>query len=65
MPYIQVTLLEGRTIEQKRKLAERITKVFNEEAGTPPEAVSIAFIDVARDSYATGGVLMADKKPKT
>jgi len=64
MPHIQITLLEGRTTEQKRKLTERITKVLNEEIGSPPEAVSIAFVDVAKDSFASGGVLVADRKPK-
>jgi 4-oxalocrotonate tautomerase len=63
MPHIQVTLLKGRTTEQKRKIAERITDVIAEEAGTNREGVVITFIDVERDSYARGGVLMADKKP--
>lgn len=63
MPHIQVTLLKGRTTEQKRKIAQRITDVIAEEAGTNREGVVITFIDVERDSYARGGVLMADKKP--
>jgi 4-oxalocrotonate tautomerase len=63
MPHIQVTLLKGRTIEQKRRIAERITDVIAEEAGTNREGIVITFIDVERDSYARGGVLMADKKP--
>jgi 4-oxalocrotonate tautomerase len=62
MPHIQVTLLKGRTTEQKRKIAERITEVIAEEAGTNREGVVITFIDVDRDSYARGGVLMVDKK---
>jgi 4-oxalocrotonate tautomerase len=63
MPHIQVTLLKGRTTEQKRRIAERITDVIAEEAGTNREGIVITFIDVERDSYARGGVLMADKKP--
>jgi 4-oxalocrotonate tautomerase len=62
MPHIQVTLLKGRTTEQKRKMAERITDVIAEEAGTNREGVVITFIDVERDSYSRGGVLMVDKK---
>jgi 4-oxalocrotonate tautomerase len=62
MPHIQVTLLKGRTTEQKRKIAERITDVIAEEAGTRREGVIITFIDVERDSYSSGGVLMIDKK---
>jgi 4-oxalocrotonate tautomerase len=62
MPHIQITLLKGRTAEQKRKIAERVTNVIAEEAGTNREGIVITFIDVERDSYARGGVLMVDKK---
>ncbi len=62
MPLIQVTLLKGRTTEQKRKIAERITDVLVEEAKTNRDGVVITFIDVEKDSYARGGVLMLDKK---
>ena len=62
MPHIQVTLLKGRTTEQKRRIAERMTQVLAEEANTDPQGVVITFIDVEKDSYARGGVLMIDKK---
>jgi 4-oxalocrotonate tautomerase len=61
MPYVQITMLQGRTTEQKRKVAERITEVLNEEIGTPKDGISIAFVEVPKDSYARGGVLMLDK----
>ena len=62
MPHVQVTLLKGRTTEQKRKLAERITDAVAEEVATAREGIVITFIDVEKDSYARGGVLMVDKK---
>lgn len=61
MPLVQVTLLKGRTTEQKRKIAERITDVMMEEAKTPRDGVVVTFVDVERDSYARGGVLMVDR----
>jgi 4-oxalocrotonate tautomerase len=61
MPLIQVTLLKGRTTEQKRKIAQRLTDVLVEEGKTNREGVVVTFIDVDADSYARGGVLMADK----
>jgi 4-oxalocrotonate tautomerase len=61
MPLVQITLLAGRTTEQKRKLAQRITEVIVEEAGARREAVVVAFHEVSKESYASGGVLMADK----
>ncbi len=61
MPVIQVTLLDGRTTEQKRKLAARITDALVEEAGARREAVIVTFVDVSRDSYSSGGILVSDK----
>jgi len=61
MPMIHVTMLEGRSADQKRKLAQRLTDAMVEEAGAKREAVTVAFVEVSRESYATGGVLMADK----
>ena len=61
MPLVQITLLKGRTIEQKRKVAERITQVMVEEAKATKEAVTITFIEVTREDYASAGVLLADK----
>jgi 4-oxalocrotonate tautomerase len=62
MPSIQITMLKGRTIEQKRKLVERMTDVMAEEAKTPKEGVVVTIIEVEREDYARGGVLMADRK---
>jgi len=61
MPLVQITMLSGRTTEQKRKLAQRITDVIVEEAGARRDAVIVAFHEVAKESYASGGVLIADK----
>jgi 4-oxalocrotonate tautomerase len=62
MPSIQITMLKGRTIEQKRKLVERVTDAMAEEAKTPKDGVVVTIIEVEREDYARGGVLMADRK---
>jgi 4-oxalocrotonate tautomerase len=61
MPLVQVTMLSGRTADQKRKLAQRITDAMVEEAGARREAIVVVFHEVPKESYASGGVLMADK----
>jgi 4-oxalocrotonate tautomerase len=61
MPVIQVTMLKGRTVEQKRKLAERLTQAMVEEANATKEAVTITFVEVSREDYASGGILLADR----
>ena len=62
MPLVQITMLSGRAADQKRKLAQRITDAMVEEAGAKREAVVVVFHEVSKESYASGGVLMADKK---
>ena len=61
MPLVQVTMLVGRTADQKRKLAARLTDAMVEEAGARREAVVVTFQELSKESYASGGVLMADK----
>ena len=62
MPHVQITLLEGRTPEQKRKIVERITETLVEEAGTSRENVTVAFVEVTSASYAIGGMLILDRQ---
>jgi len=64
MPLVQVTMLQGRTAGQKRKLAQRIIDAMVEEAGARREAVVVSFVEVSKESYASGGVLMVDKEDK-
>ncbi len=61
MPLIQITMLQGRTVDQKRKIAQRITDAMVEEAGARREAIMVAFHEVSKESYASGGVLLVDK----
>ena len=55
-------MMEGRTVEQKRKLAEAITRVSVEILGGAPESVDILITDVKRENWATGGQLWLDKQ---
>jgi len=61
MPLVQVTMLSGRTADQKRKLAQRLTDVMVEEAGASRDAVVVVFAEVSKESWARGGVLIADR----
>jgi len=61
MPMIQITMLAGRTADQKRKIVKRITDVMVEEAGARREGIVVAFHEVSKESYASGGELMIDK----
>jgi 4-oxalocrotonate tautomerase len=57
-------MLQGRTVDQKRKIAQRISDAMVEEAGARREAIVVTFLEVSKESYASGGELMADKQHK-
>lgn len=65
MPDVHITWLEGRSIDQKRKVAQRITQVLMEEAGAKSESTHIVFVDVPTTNFASGGVTVADRNAKS
>jgi 4-oxalocrotonate tautomerase len=62
MPDVHISWLEGRTPDQKRKVAERITQVLVEEAGVKGESTHIVFVDIPASNFAVAGVPVADRK---
>jgi 4-oxalocrotonate tautomerase len=60
---LHVELFEGRTVEQKRALAQALTDAVVKTLGLPADAVDIVFRDVARRDWATGGTLWSDRSP--
>lgn len=61
MPTYRIELFEGRSVEQKRKLAEEITRVTTEVLGSALESVDIIITDVPRHNWATGGKLWSEQ----
>lgn len=62
MPTYHVEMLEGRSIEQKKRLVEAITRVTVEVLGGSPDAVDILITDVKRENWATGGMLWTEPR---
>ena len=61
MPTIHVELFAGRTLEQKRALAQALTDATVKTLGGSADSVDVIFRDVARHDWATGGQLWSDK----
>jgi len=61
MPIVQIDLLEGRTLDQKRLLVEKVTQAIIESTGAPAENISIILRDMAKENYAKAGKLASDK----
>jgi 4-oxalocrotonate tautomerase len=62
MPTYHVEMIEGRTIEQKRKLVQEITRVSVEVLGGSPDSVDVLIVDVKPENWATGGKLWTNPR---
>ncbi|MDF1586824.1 tautomerase family protein [Marinimicrococcus flavescens] len=62
MPIIKVDMFAGRSIDQKRELARRLTETYLDVVGGPAGGVTILFNEVARDQWAVAGELVSDRQ---
>jgi 4-oxalocrotonate tautomerase len=61
MPFIEIHHLEGRTEEQRERLAKAITEAVSEIFNVPKEAIWIEFSEMPKNHFATGGILISRK----
>jgi len=61
MPIVQIDFLEGRTLDQKRLLVEKVTQAIIESTGAPAENISIIIREMSKENYAKAGKLASDK----
>ncbi|MGI9082106.1 MAG: tautomerase family protein [Thermoleophilaceae bacterium] len=57
MPFVTIEWFEGRSGEQKREIAEKLTRLLSEVGGMPPDHVWIRFVDSAKSDWAIGGTI--------
>ena len=62
MPTYHVEMMEGRTVEQMKKLVAEITRVSVEILGGTAESVDIIITDIKRENWATGGKLWSEPR---
>lgn len=60
MPNITVEIFKGRTLDQRRRLVQGITRAAVDALGIQPEGVRITFFEIERADLARGGVLFSD-----
>jgi 4-oxalocrotonate tautomerase len=61
MPFIQITLGEGRTAEQKDKLVRSVSKAAAEAVGTAETSVRVWIVEVPTDVIMVGGQTLAER----
>ncbi|SMB96130.1 4-oxalocrotonate tautomerase [Desulfonispora thiosulfatigenes DSM 11270] len=61
MPIVQIDLLEGRTVEQKRELVTKVTEAISESVNCSKDNVTIILRDMPTHHLAKAGVLKCDE----
>lgn len=64
MPLIQVTMLEGRTVEQKHAFIKELTDAAVKALDAPIESIRVAIYEVGGDDWGIGGVPVSVLRPK-
>lgn len=62
MPIVQIHLMEGRTLDQKRQLAAKVTQAVCESVNVTPDKVRIILSDMQKEDYSVAGTLVIDEK---
>lgn len=56
MPIVQISMLEGRTDEQKENVIAEITRVLGETINAPADSVRVIINDMPKQNYGIAGV---------
>lgn len=62
MPFIDVTLAEGRSPEQLRTLITKLTDAAVEAVGAPRESIRVVLREVPLTHWAAGDVTIAERR---
>lgn len=63
MPLIQVTMVEGRTTDQKHALIRNLSASMSETLGVPLERIRVAIYEVSSDEWGIGGEPFSAARP--
>jgi len=60
VPIIRVEMWEGRSIDQKRRIARELSDALVRIIDCDPTAVRVVISDYSRENWGVGGVLQVD-----
>ena len=60
MPTVEISMLEGRTADQKRQMAKSLTTAISTSLTMPEEAVTIIIREMSNVNFAKAGKLRCD-----
>jgi len=62
MPIVQIEMLEGRNLEQKREMVKGVTDALVKSLKCPPEVVHIIIREMKPENVAENGALFLDSR---
>jgi 4-oxalocrotonate tautomerase len=62
VPFVEVTLTEGRTPQQLRTLISRVTAAVSESVDAPVESIRVVLREVPTTHFAAGDVTIAERR---
>ena len=60
MPIIRVEMVKGRSDEQKKALAKKLTEGFVESCGGNAEAIHVVITEVEKSDWAVGARMLSE-----
>lgn len=54
MPFVRIQLKEGRTTEQKKKMAEEIIEIIHKYGSASKESVRVIYEEMAPENFYSG-----------
>ena len=62
MPLVRISMIEGRTADQKQEAAAAITEILANTCQTPPESVIVIFDNIPDTDWTIGGVTVRERQ---
>ncbi len=62
MPIVNVNMIKGRTLEQKREMVKEVTDSIVKTLNCDKDAVRIIINEIDKADISVGGVLRSDKE---
>lgn len=64
MPLVHVEMLDGRTLDQKRKMVKSVTEAICTSLSVPDSAVTVIISEMPKSHLAKAGKLRCDEVPE-
>ena len=61
MPIVNIAILKGRTLAQKKELVKSVTEAVAKSVDVAPEKIWIKIDEMEKDNFATAGTLQSEK----